>query len=159
MSNQISFQSAIKSRNLRMTDQRRQVLRVLEESDEHLDAEAIYDLVRKQNPRISLATVYRTLALFKELGLVNEHKLGEDHSHFETAQEEPHYHFTCLSCRKIIEFSAPEIEETLLPRIAKQGLEINEVHLIISGYCADCQANLIEGKKQCSSPRPIHNQN
>lgn len=159
MSDQISFQSAIKSRNLRMTDQRRLVLRVLEESDEHLDAEAIYDLVRKQNPRISLATVYRTLALFKELGLISEHKLGEDHSHFETAQNEPHYHFTCLACRKIIEFSAPEIDDILLPRIKKQGLEINEVHLILSGYCADCQANLIEGKKQCSPSRPIHNEN
>lgn len=159
MDSQISFQSAIKERNLRMTNQRRQILQVLEASDEHLDAEAIYDLVRKKNPRVSLATVYRTLALFKELGLVSEHKLGEDHSHFETAQEEPHYHFTCLSCRKIIEFSAPEIDEKLLPRIEKQGLKIDEVHLIISGYCADCQANLIEGKKQCSPSRLVHNEN
>lgn len=141
MDGQISFQSAIKSRNLRMTNQRRQVLQVLEDSDEHLDAEAIYDRVRQHDPRISLATVYRTLALFKDLGLVNEHNLGEDHRHFETAQEEPHYHFSCLACRKVIEFSAPEIEGKVIPQLESQGLKVTEVHLIVSGICADCQDN------------------
>jgi Fe2+ or Zn2+ uptake regulation protein len=88
---------------------------------------------------VSLATVYRTLALFKELGLINEHRLGEDHSHFETAPENPHYHFTCLNCRRVIEFKAPQIAETILPMLQDKGLQIAEVHLIISGFCADCQ--------------------
>lgn len=142
---QAAFQSAIKDKNLRMTHQRQLIMRVLEDSREHLDAENIFDLVRQQDPRISLATVYRTLALFKELGLVNEHKLGEDHSHFETAQEVPHYHFTCLKCRKIIEFNVPELEETVIPLLESQGLQITEIHLIISGTCAECQASKKRG--------------
>lgn len=139
MQNQAVFQSAIKSRNLRMTNQRRQILQVLQESNEHLDAESIYDLVRQKDARVSLATVYRSLTLFKNLGLVSERTLGEAHRRFETAQDEPHYHFTCLSCRKVIEFNAPEIEQRIIPNIEAQGLKVIEAHLTISGYCAECQ--------------------
>jgi Fe2+ or Zn2+ uptake regulation protein len=145
MDSLVTFQSAAKAKNLRMTHQRSLVLQVLSESQEHLDAESIHDRVRLHQPRVSLATVYRTLALFKELGLVNEYKLGEDHRHFETVQETPHYHFTCLNCHKVIEFNAPQIAESILPSLENQGLQTTEIHLIISGYCADCQESSTRG--------------
>ena len=91
----------------RLTRQRRLVLRVLEESREHLDAERLYDLATSLDPNISLATVYRTLAILKEMGLVEEHRLGEGHAHFEATRSTPHYHFTCTACGRVNEFDVP----------------------------------------------------
>ncbi len=122
-----------------MTHQRRLVLQVLQQSQDHLDAEAIHDQVRHSDPRISLATVYRTLGLLKSLGLVDEHKLGEEHGHFEAAAEQAHYHFTCLGCRQVIEFQAPEISETVVPRLESKGIRVEQTHLIVQGYCPECQ--------------------
>ena len=122
-----------------MTRQRLVVLRVLAESREHLDAEAIHERVKDSAPRISLATVYRTLALLKGLGLVNEFKLGEEHGHFEAALRSPHHHFTCLKCHRVIEFSAPHIAEETLRLLEKQGISVTELRLQVSGYCPACQ--------------------
>ena len=63
----------------RLTSQRRLILGVLEESDVHLDAETLFVRAKTRDPDISLATVYRTLAVLKEMGLVEEHSLGEEH--------------------------------------------------------------------------------
>ena len=105
----------------------------------HLDAEAIHDQVKIQDPRISLATVYRTLALLKRLGLVAEHSLGEDHGHFEAASAAPHYHFTCLRCKRVIEFEAPAVMQIVRKLAEQEGLQVTETHLTLSGYCRDCR--------------------
>jgi Fe2+ or Zn2+ uptake regulation protein len=122
----------------RLTPQRRLILEALEGSDEHLDAEALYDLVRSRDPHISLATVYRTLAVLKKMGLVEEHRLGSEHGHYE-ASGDKHYHFTCLGCGKVIEFDTPlmaQIEQELGTR---EGVRVTNTHLHLSGYCAQCQ--------------------
>jgi len=134
-----NFQSAIHAQGLRATRQRQLVLDVLEHSPEHLDAEAIHDQVRAKDPRISLATVYRTLALFKRLGLVAEHSLGEDHGHFETAPNAPHYHFTCLNCKRVIEFESPTVLQVVQGLAEREGLQVIETHLTLSGYCPECR--------------------
>ncbi len=67
----------------RLTRQRKLVLDVVSDSQEHLDAETIYQLARERDENISLATVYRSLAYLKATGLIQEHNLGEDHGHFE----------------------------------------------------------------------------
>ncbi len=91
----------------RLTTQRRLIREVLEANEGHLDVEAIHDRVKIRDPNISLATVYRTLAVLKEMGRVEEHGLGEDHGHYEAVHDRPHYHFACLGCGKAIEFDAP----------------------------------------------------
>ncbi len=129
----------LQEKGYRLTRQRRLVMAVLQESQEHLDAEALHSKARERDPRISLATVYRTLAVLKEVGLVKEHRLGEEHAHFEAAPQEPHYHFTCLGCGKVIEFTAPEVAQ-VVRRVGKQkNLQISDVHLFLSGYCDQCQ--------------------
>ena len=133
------LQSTIHAHGLRTTRQRQLVLEVLEHSPEHLDAEAIHDQVKAKDPRISLATVYRTLALLKRLGLVAEHSLGEDHGHFETAPTAPHYHFTCLICKRVIEFQASAVQDTIASLEVRQGLQVTEAHLSLSGYCPTCR--------------------
>jgi Fur family peroxide stress response transcriptional regulator len=133
------LQDALRSAGRRLTSQRRLILQVLEESDGHLDADALYDQVKARDPDVSLATVYRTLALLREIGMVEEHRLGEDHGHYEAVRPEPHYHFSCLRCGQVIEFDAPlvaQIEQTLCE---KEGVRVTSTHLHMSGYCAQCR--------------------
>ncbi len=123
----------------RITHQRRVLLEILEESREHLDAETLYERARQRLPRISLATVYRTLAVLKRMGLVAEYSLGEAHGHFEAVPETQHYHFTCLGCGEVVEFDAPQVEEALRELAAREGLEVCDVHFFLTGYCARCR--------------------
>ena len=123
----------------RLTRQRRLVLKVLEESREHLDAEELHDRAKALDPNISLATVYRTLAVLKGMGLVEEHRLGEGHAHFEATHETPHYHFSCTGCNRVIEFDAPEVRQVVRRLSRQEGVEVTSAHLILAGRCAQCQ--------------------
>jgi Fur family ferric uptake transcriptional regulator len=126
----------------RLTSQRRLILGVLEESSGHLDAEALFVRARARDPDISLATVYRTLAVLKEMGLVEEHRLGEEHSHYEATHGHPHYHFVCLGCGGVIEFDAPQMKGISRDVSEREGVCITDVHLRLSGYCAQCQDDM-----------------
>jgi len=123
----------------RLTSQRRLILRVLEESDGHLDVETVHRRAKRQNAEISLATVYRALAVLKEIGLVREHRLGEEHAHYEAANDHPHYHFTCLGCGQVIEFDTPLIDRVIQSVHERHRAQILDVHLHLSGYCEQCQ--------------------
>lgn len=133
------LQDALRSAGRRLTPQRRLILQVLEESDGHLDADALYDRVKARDPDVSLATVYRTLAVLREIGMVEEHRLGEDHGHYEAVREEPHYHFTCLRCGKVIEFDTPLVAQIEQALREQEGVRITGAHLHVSGYCAQCR--------------------
>lgn len=123
----------------RMTAQRRLILEALEASEGHPDAETLHDLVKARDATISLATVYRTLAVLKEMGLVEEHRLGESHGHYEAIRGRPHYHFSCLNCGEVIEFDAPELEEVVHRLIRQKGVRVVAARLNLSGYCLHCQ--------------------
>ena len=123
----------------RLTRQRKLVLEILDESLEHLDAETLYLRAKARDPNISLATVYRSLAWLKAAGLVEEHRLGEGHGHFETIQETPHYHFICLGCGRVVEFAAPQVMQAARKLGESQGLTITGVTLHLSGFCPGCQ--------------------
>ena len=123
----------------RLTRQRGLVLQILESSDRHLDAEAIHDRVKLQDPDISLATVYRAVRVLRELGLIEEHSLGEDHSHYESPRNSPHYHFVCLRCGKVIEFDTPLVERAASDLTQSHGVQVKNAHLRLSGLCGSCQ--------------------
>jgi Fe2+ or Zn2+ uptake regulation protein len=134
-----SLQEAFREAGRRLTSQRRLILDVLKESDEHLEAEAVHDTAKKRAPGLSLATVYRTLALLKEMNLVEEHRLGEGHSHYEAVQEEPHYHFTCQRCGRVIEFETPLVARIRHELCERKGIQVTRAHLHLTGYCRDCR--------------------
>jgi Fe2+ or Zn2+ uptake regulation protein len=116
------------------------ILDILRESDEHLDAETVHDRARVRAPGLSLATVYRTLTLLEDMGLVEEHRLGEGHSHYEAVQEDPHYHFTCRRCGKVIEFDTLLVGRIERELCEREGVEITGAHLHLTGYCEDCRS-------------------
>ena len=123
----------------RLTRQRRLVMEVLEESQEHPDAETLYNRAKSRDPHISLPTIYRTLAALKDMGLVEEHPLGENHAHFEAVSESPHYHFACLTCGRVIEFDAPQVMQAVRALSQREGVQVTRTHFFLSGYCAQCQ--------------------
>jgi Fur family ferric uptake transcriptional regulator len=133
-----NFRHILSEHGQRMTWQRQLILDVLEESRVHLDAEALHDLVKSRDPRVGIATVYRTLALLKELGLVKEYDLGEEHGHFEASPETPHYHFTCLACKRVLEFKAPAVPELVRAGLRADQVELLDISLSASGYCWEC---------------------
>lgn len=107
------------ARGLRMTDQRRVVARVLSAADDHPDVEELYRRAHEIDPHISIATVYRTVRLFEEAGVVERHDFGDGRSRYEEASEEHHDHLIDIQSGKVIEFTSTEIE-ALQERIAKE---------------------------------------
>lgn len=124
--------------NLRYTQQRQEVWDEICASDEHQDAENIYNSLRKRQIKVSRATVYRTIDVLVKNNLVRRLNLGDGRSRFENKIGiEHHDHIVCLDCRKIIEFMDETIEKMQI-RIAKeQGFEIvRHVHQLF-GRCLD----------------------
>ena len=118
----------------RITRERRLVLGIIAENP-HLDAAGIYRLARQLNPKIGLATVYRTLNLLTELDLVNVVSLGEDHSHYEIRGED-HVHLICLRCGSVEE---ARTSSDLRSLVDFEGFDVRQGRLELIGYCAKCQ--------------------
>ncbi|WP_338608341.1 Fur family transcriptional regulator [Pelagibacterium nitratireducens] len=98
------------TRNMRMTDQRRVIARVLEAATDHPDVEELYRRASAIDPRISLSTVYRTVNLFEEAGLVTKHDFKDGRARFEQIPDEHHDHLIDIRSGKVIEFRNEEIE-------------------------------------------------
>ena len=124
----------------RMTSQRALILSVLEDSEKHLDAETIFARARKRQRSLNLATVYRTLAVLKEMGLVEQRYFARDHKreYFEAVGKREHYHFTCVHCGKIIEMETPRIQQARKELSAALGVQFTHACVCFEGYCADC---------------------
>lgn len=117
MSETIEARAAAKG--LRMTDQRRVIARVLDESLDHPDVEELYARASAADPRISIATVYRTVKLFEEAGLLEKHEFGDGRARYEDAERDHHDHLIDLGSGEVIEFCDPEIE-ALQEKIAEK---------------------------------------
>ncbi|RCW27076.1 Fur family ferric uptake transcriptional regulator [Ciceribacter lividus] len=104
---------------MRMTEQRRVIARILEESDDHPDVEELYRRSSAVDSRISISTVYRTVKLFEDAGIIARHDFRDGRSRYETVPEEHHDHLIDLKTGKVIEFHSPEIE-ALQERIARE---------------------------------------
>lgn len=107
------------NRGLRLTEQRRVIAGVLQDADDHPDVEELYGRVTAVDPRISLATVYRTVKLFEEAGILDKHEFGDGRARYETADREHHDHLIDMQTGEVIEFVDPEIER-LQERIAER---------------------------------------
>lgn len=109
---------------LRMTEQRRTIASVLEAADDHPDVEELYNRAVVADPNISLATVYRTVKLLEESGILEKHEFGDGRARYETADREHHDHLIDVNSGEVIEFVDPEIEALQEKIAAKLGYRL-----------------------------------
>ncbi|KQZ50621.1 Fur family transcriptional regulator [Rhizobium sp. Root149] len=114
-----SLEELCAQKGMRMTEQRRVIARTLQESDDHPDVEELYRRSSKIDPRISISTVYRTVKLFEDAGIIEKHDFRDGRSRYETVPEEHHDHMIDVKTGTVIEFHSAEIE-ALQERIARE---------------------------------------
>ncbi len=106
----IDIEALCAERGLRITEQRRIIARVLSDSDDHPDVEELHKRASQLDPGISIATVYRTVRLFEEAGILDRHDFGDGRARYEAAPEAHHDHMIDVETGKVIEFVDPELE-------------------------------------------------
>lgn len=111
--------SRCEAKGLRMTEQRRTIAAVLQESSDHPDVEELYARASARDSGISLATVYRTVKLFEEAGILDKLEFGDGRARYEDAQREHHDHLIDIRTGAVIEFMDPDIEK-LQEKIAEK---------------------------------------
>jgi len=111
-------------KGMRMTDQRRVVARVLSQATDHPDVEELYRRSAAIDPHISLATVYRTVRLFEEAGVVDRHDFGDGRSRYEQAGDDHHDHLINIKSGEVIEFFDEEIEKLKEALAQKLGFRL-----------------------------------
>jgi Fur family ferric uptake transcriptional regulator len=115
----IDIEALCLKKGLRITEQRRVIARVLSEVTDHPDVESLHRRVAEVDPRISIATVYRTVKLFEEAGILERHEFQGGRSRYETITDGHHDHLIDIDSGDVIEFHDPELEE-LQRRIAEK---------------------------------------
>lgn len=129
----------LRHRGYRVTQPRRAVWQALVEAEGHLTVEELFDRVRDHDPGVNLASIYRSLALFEELELVRESRIGgEDASRWELAHPDEHFHLVCDRCGRIDHHVGTLVEEIREHLTEGHGFVPRDVELIVSGLCADC---------------------
>lgn len=116
---QSSLEALCAEKNMRMTDQRRIIARVLSEATDHPSVEDVHHRAHQQDERISLSTVYRTVRLFVEAGIVESHDFGDGKARLETVASQHHDHLINVKTGEVIEFRNEEIEK-LQERVARE---------------------------------------
>ncbi|MGV1759229.1 MULTISPECIES: Fur family transcriptional regulator [Rhizobium] len=128
-----SLEELCAERGMRMTEQRRVIARIIETSEDHPDVEELYRRSVLVDAKISISTVYRTVKLFEDAGLLARHDFRDGRSRYETVPEEHHDHLIDLKSGEVIEFHSPEIE-ALQERIAREhGFKLVDHRLELYG--------------------------
>jgi Fur family ferric uptake transcriptional regulator len=122
-----------------LTNQRRLLLELLRGAEGHIDAKELYRRASIRDKSISPATVYRTLNLFKEQGLVDEMRLGKIRCYYEIKQSQEHQHLVCLGCGKVMEFQNPYFQKLVKAVRREHGFNVIKAELYLEGYCQECE--------------------
>ncbi len=153
MSPQSELRDTLRGSGRRLTDQRQLLLELLQEHGSHLDARELYRLAQERDPRLNLSTVYRTLGLLRDLDLVDEQHLGEDHHHYELKAPATHYHLICQNCGSVVEFTSPLIEQLKEAVGREMDYTIADAQVDLLGTCANCRAALQPPPAALKAPR------
>jgi Fur family ferric uptake transcriptional regulator len=135
------LQQALGKRRIRLTRQRRVILQVMDDAEQHLDVDQILERAQKIDSGVHLVTVYRTIDLLKKHGLIDEldllHLRGDRH-YYETHGPRDHIHVACLRCGKVREFESG-LYEQLKQQIARDfNMKVTVSRTEVGGYCAEC---------------------
>ena len=138
MSHHTGLVENVRKRGYRMTPQREMILDAIHDEG-HITADDIFQRVRAKSPAVNLATVYRTLELLKELGIVTAIDTGEGCVHYELAGEQPHHHLVCEECGYTLELDCDALQPLEQELLRRYGFVMNLNHLALFGKCPDCQ--------------------
>jgi Fur family peroxide stress response transcriptional regulator len=131
------IKEVFKKRGLKLTQQRLEILNELVNSDNHPDAETIYTGVRGRLPTVSLDTVYRTLWMLLDFGLINTLGPSLTKLRFD-GNTQPHHHFICRACSQIYDFYSPELDNLKVPDIISNLGQGERIEVEIKGLCHNC---------------------
>jgi Fur family ferric uptake transcriptional regulator len=121
------------------TTKRRLLLELLREAAGHMDAKELYRRASAKDKSISPATVYRSLNLFKQLGLIDERRLGKVRCRYEIKHSPGHQHLVCQGCGRIMEFESPLVRKLMYIVQEKYGFKATKVELYLEGCCQECE--------------------
>jgi Fur family peroxide stress response transcriptional regulator len=133
------FVEACRRLGIKATHQRREIYGELAATEEHPDAETVYERVRSRIPSISLDTVYRTLRLFEEEGLIARVGPGGNRARFD-ANTERHHHFVCKGCGRIGDVYSKALDSFSPPTAALEIGTVDSVHVEFRGFCKSCRS-------------------
>jgi Fur family ferric uptake transcriptional regulator len=143
------FESLLREKGLKVTTQRLAVLEALSQrTDSHLTAEEIYALVKRSNPDIGLATVYRTIQLLLELKIIDRIYLDDGYVRYELGHifddedSHHHHHLICVKCGRVMSFQGDLLEQFEQRIEDKTGFLVQDHDVKLYGYCADCQREI-----------------
>ena len=137
MHQRIDLEQLCQDKGLRITEQRRVIAKVLSESDDHPDVEMLHDRASKIDPKISIATVYRTVRLFEEAGILDRHDFGDGRARYEAAPEAHHDHLIDVESGKVVEFVDPELEALQKQIAEKLGYRLVDHRMELYGVRLD----------------------
>ncbi len=132
----------LRQRNFRITPQRIAVLKILAFSEEHPSVENIYEKVKEDFPTTSLATVYKTVTLLKELNEVLELGFPEGSNRYDGNKPYPHPHLICTNCKKIVDPDLASLKDMTQELVSDTGFQIINDRLDFFGICPDCQEKM-----------------
>ncbi len=122
-----------------LTNQRRLLLELLRDAEGHIDAKELYLRASTRDESISPATVYRTLNLFTELGLVDEMRLGKIRCYYEVKKSPEYQHLVCRGCGKVMEFQNHHFHKLVKAVQREHGFKVTRAELYLEGYCPECE--------------------
>ena len=131
------LETVIRSEGIKLTHQRLEIFREVAQTGDHPDADMVFQRVRERMPKISLDTVYRTLWLLNDLGLVVTLGPSRERTRFD-ANLNSHHHFVCDRCGFTRDFYSPELDNIKLPDSVDSLGEIEATHVEVRGVCRDC---------------------
>jgi Fur family transcriptional regulator, ferric uptake regulator len=137
MPRRIDVEALCAEKGLRITEQRRIIARVLSEAEDHPDVEALHARASAVDSGISIATVYRTVRLFEEAGILDRHDFGDGRSRYEAAPEAHHDHLIDVETGKVIEFVDPELEALQKQIAEKLGFRLVDHRMELYGVTLD----------------------
>ena len=137
MHQRIDLEQLCADKGLRITEQRRVIARVLSEADDHPDVEMVHERANKIDPGISIATVYRTVRLFEEAGILDRHDFGDGRARYEAAPEAHHDHLIDVETGKVVEFVDPELEALQKQIAEKLGYRLVDHRMELYGVRLD----------------------
>jgi Fur family transcriptional regulator, ferric uptake regulator len=140
----IDIEALCAERGLRITEQRRVIARVLSDSSDHPDVEKLHTRAVQLDPGISIATVYRTVRLFEEAGILERHDFGDGRSRYEAAPEAHHDHMIDVESGMVIEFVDPELEALQRQIAERLGFRLVDHRMELYGVKLDRKAGSSE---------------